>query len=308
MSTDRDAVLRILARERLCIDGAGPGRTTFISHLGSMPRLVPGPWIAHRDLVYALALANLSPDQRRSLAQAVLVDYRREFGVGRLTLHALPSDLPFGGSSLALRPRSGGPRCLYTWALGPEAAAEPCEWLLLRAQPEWAMDAPPLRRESVETLHALDADVVIFVPSAVAARQVADRCLGGLPYTAHPRFLPHLEGTDNDARIALWPHDAVPSASLSRRRVSAAIIVDAPEAIAAAIHAWADEVGGIEVAEAACPGRLDRPGLLRYWEECERPAILLRGDPSWTGPAQAWLRSAGASVELQLESTQLGLF
>lgn len=308
MSTDRDAVLRILARERLSIDSAGPGRTTFISHLGAIPKLVPGPWIAHRDLLYALALANLTPDQRRSLAQAVLVDYSRDFGVGRLSLRALPSGLPFGGASLALRPRVGGPRCLYTWALAPEAAAEPCDWLLLRAQPEWALAAAPLRAASVETLHALDADVVIFVPSAVAARQVAERCLAGLPYTAHPRFAPHLGEVASDARIAIWPHDAVPSASLARRRVNAAIIVDAPEATRRVIRGWADELGDVEVAEAACPGRVDRAGLLAFWEECGRPSVLLRGDPGWTGPGQEWLRACGATVELQVESTQLGLF
>ena len=320
MLTDRDAVLRILARERLSIDSAAPGRTTFLSHVGAMPKLIPGPWIAHRELLYALALANLSPDQRRSLAQAILVDYDREFGVGRLLLHALPSGLPFGGASLAVRPRGGSPRCLYTWALGPDAQPSPCDWLLLRAQPEWALEgAQVLRAEDTQTLHALGSDVVIFVPSAVAARQVADHCLRGIPITAHPRFLPHLSDTAHDAKIALWPMDAVPSQSLSRRRVTAVIIVDGTETTTRTILRWTAErsdareaetgkPNDIEVTEASCPGRLSRSGLLRFWEACERPAILLRGDPTWTSPGQVWLRANGASVELQVDSTQLGLF
>lgn len=53
-------VLRMLAQERLSIDESEPGRTTFLSHLGAQPKLVPGPWIGHRDLLYALALANLT--------------------------------------------------------------------------------------------------------------------------------------------------------------------------------------------------------------------------------------------------------
>lgn len=306
---DRDAVLRLLARERLSIDAHAPGRTTFLSHLGAAPKLIPGPWIGHRELLLALALQNLTPEQRRSLAQAVLVDYEREFGVGRLLLRALPSDLPFGGASLSLRPRKEGPHCLYTWALGPAARSAPCEWLLLRAQPEWAPGgAAPLRGDALATLQALDAGVVIFVPSAVAARQVASACLGGVPYTAHPRFLPLLDGADPNASIALWPHDAVGQASLSRRTAHVAVAVDAPEPVRREIQGWARDRGGIEVRDASCPGRLDRPGLRAFWEACERPAILLRGDPTWTGPAEAWLREIGAHVELQSESTQLGLF
>lgn len=307
--SDRDAVLRLLARERLSIDAAAPGRTMFLSHLGAAPKLIPGPWIGHRELLLALALQNLTPEQRRSLAQAVLVEHEREFGVGRLILRALPSGLPFGGASLSLRPRSGGPHCLYTWALGPTARAIACEWLLLRAQPEWAVDgARPLRPESLATLHALGAGVVLFVPSAVAARQVADACLAGLPFTAHPRFLPLLDGAEPTASIALWPHDAVAAPSLARRTVHTAVVVDGPEPVTRAIRGWADARGGVEVTAATCPGRVDRPALRRFWEACERPAILLRGDPTWTGPAEAWLQSLGAEVERQSESTQLGLF
>lgn len=320
MPIDRDAVLRILARERLSIDAAAPGRTTFLSHLGAMGKLVPGPWIAHRELLLSLTLTNLSPDQRHSLAQAILIDYEREFGVGRLILRALPSGLPCGGASLALRPRSGAPRCLYTWALGPGAKPTPCDWLLLRAQPEWADEkATPLLASDVKTLHALGADVAIFVPSAVAAVQVAKLCLQGIPFTAHPRFLPLLSDTNNDAKIALWPMDAVPSASLRRRRVSSVIIVDGGETATRAIGRWAAtrsdareaETGRpneIEISEVCCPGRADRSALLSFWEACERPSILLRGDPTWTGAGQTWLGACGARVDLQVESTQLRLF
>ena len=320
MPIDRDAVLRILARERLSIDDAAPGRTTFLSHLGAMGKLVPGPWIAHRELLLSLALMNLSQDQRRSLAQAVPVDYKREFGVGRLLLRALPSGLPGGGTSLALRPRGGAPRCLYTWALGTDAQPAACDWLLLRAQPEWADEkATPLLGADLKTLHALGAHVLICVPSAVAAMQVAELCLRGIPFTAHPRFLPLLGDTDNDAKIALWPIDAVPSASLRRRRVNSVIIVDGNETASRAIGRWSAarsdareaETGRpneIEISEVCCPGRADRPALRKFWEACERPSILLRGDPTWTGPGQTWLRACGAHVELQVESTQLGLF
>jgi hypothetical protein len=307
--SDREAVLRLLARERLCVDAFAPGRTTFLSHLGAQPRLVPGPWIAHRELLMALALANLTPEQRESLARAVLIDHEREFGVGRVLLSTLASGLPFGGSSLLLRPRSGAPVCLYTWALGQEARPATCEWLLLRAQPEWATEgAAPLTARQVQALAAVEEDVVIFVPSAVAARQVAELCLPGLEFTAHPRFTPHLEGARSQAKIAIWPHDAVDGASLARRPVSAGIMVDAPEPAAAMVQRWAERRGGVSLAAASCPGRLDRAGLLALWRRCGAPKILLRGDPAWAAAGLSWLREIGATVELQPDATQLGLF
>ena len=216
-------VQQLVARERLSLDLCARGRTSFLSHVGAVPRLVPGPWIAHRDLIYALALANLAPAQRTALARAVLVEHDREFGVGRLLLRTLPSGLPLGGSSLRLQPR-GGPACLYTWAVGETAASTPCEWLLLRAEPGWSQPEPakPLAAHALETLHALEASVVILVATAADARLVADRCLQRVPFTAHPRFLPHLThepGTaataarastgPNAPRVRLWPHDAV---------------------------------------------------------------------------------------------------
>src|SRR5690606_39483822 len=102
-------VQHMVSRERLSLDEPGPDRTCFLSHVGAQEKLVPGPWIAHRDLVYAMALANLSPAQRTSLARAVLLEHGREFGVGRLRLEAASSGLPVGGSSLRLEPRQGGP-------------------------------------------------------------------------------------------------------------------------------------------------------------------------------------------------------
>ena len=306
----REAVLRLFARERLLVDGCAAGRTTFISHLGSIARLDPGPWIAHRELVLALALANLTPAQRRSLARAVLVDHGREFGVGRLVLETCPSGLPLGGSSLLLRPRAGGPRCLYTWALGSGAAAAACEWLLLRAEPGWALEGgpAPLQAEAVATAAALHESVVIFAATAGAARQIADACLvGRLPFTAHPRFLPHLDGASAGAGIALWPHDAAGAASLARRRAGAAIVVDGPEAALEAILSWA-ATSGVEVTTAGCPGAIDRARLAALWRACGSPQVLLRGDPGWARAGLRWLGELGAAVEPQSDATQLGLF
>lgn len=307
--SEREAVLRLLARERLRVDACEAGRTSFLSHLGACARLVPGPWIAHRELLLALALANLTPDQRRSLGRAVMVDHGREFGVGRLVLRTCASGLPFGGSSLLLRPRAGGPTCLYTWALGAGAAPAACEWLLLRAQPEWSLgEAAPLRPEMVASLAEVGRDLVIFVPTAVAARQVADACLGGMAFTAHPRFLPHLEGAAGSAKIALWPLDAVGAPSLARREVGAAIVIDAAEAEAEAVHRWAAGLGEVPVAEATCPGRQGREALLEFWRACGSPKILLRGDPGWARPRLTWLAECGTAVEPQSDATQLGLF
>jgi len=143
LTAEAEAVQTMLARARLSIDDTQSGRTCFLSHLGAQERLSPGAWMGHRDLLYGLALANLSPSQRTSLARAVLVDHGREFGVGRLRLQTLASGLPLGGSSLLMEPRTGGTSCLYTWALGPGATPATCDWLLLRASPQWAVEAAP---------------------------------------------------------------------------------------------------------------------------------------------------------------------
>ena len=294
-------VQQLIGRERLSIDLCARGRTSFLSHIGAAPRLVPGAWIGHRDLVYALALANLAPQQRTALARAVLVEHGREFGVGRLVLNTLASGLPLGGSSLRLQPRGNGPVCLYTWALD---------------------DPPrPLAAAALETLHALDASVTVLVATAADARQLADHCLGRAPFTAHPRFLPHLEGADHRARIRLWPHDAVDAPGFwpapsdrsqkpGHHETGAVILVDAPEPVRQQVELWHTnhpDARRIEVARASCPGRLDREALAALWRRCEHPQILLRGDPESTGAARRFLQELGARVEAQAQGTQLPL-
>lgn len=319
--TDLAAVQQLLAHERLSVDRCERGRTTFLSHLGAAARLVPGPWLGHRDLLYALALANLSPAQRSSLARAVLVDHGREFGVGRLALTTCPSGLPFGGSSLVMRPRAGGPACMYTWALGPAAAPAACDWLLLRAQPAWALDDPPapLGPDAVATLDALGLDVTLLVATAACARQVEDRCLAAVDHTAHPRFLPHLARHEARAGVRLWPHDAFDPRTFDavlkgRARGDAPlalVLVDAPEALRRSVRTWLSGQPSsrkVEVVAAGCPERADRADLRRLWDACGRPSVLLRGDPEWTAGATAFLRDLGARTEAQSDGTQIGLF
>ncbi len=308
----------MLGRERLAVDLCDGQRTTFLTHVGAQPRLVPGPWIAHRQLVLALALANLNPTQRSSLAHAVVVEWGREFGVGRLVLEALASGLPLGGSSLLMRPRTPGgaghPRVLYTWSLSPRATPVACDWLLLRAQPEWALDHPPrpLGLRGLETLAALGGTVVLLVPSAVEARQIADMVAGLLALDAHPRFLPHLDSHDPNAALLLWPHDSIGAASLDRRTenhtLSTVVMIGAPEQIRLDAQRWAAGRPGITLVDAACPGRMDRKALARHWQACGRPKILLRGDAEWAAEGIPWLRSQGAVVHVHSEATQLGLF
>lgn len=314
---DVDEVQQIqamLTRERLAVDLCDGTRTSFLTHIGAAPRLVPGPWIAHRQLILALALANLAPAQRSSLAHAVIVEYGREFGVGRMVLEAVASGLPLGGSSLSMRPRVPGqvgrPHVLYTWALGPRATPHACDWLLLRAQPGWACDQPArkLGVRGLETLAQLGGSVLLLVPSAAAARQVADAIGKTLAIDAHPRFVPYLDEHDPDAALLLWPHDAIAATSLDRRTFSTAVLIAAPESVHQEAMRWAAQRPGVEVVEAACPGRVDRKALARYWEACGRPKVLLRGDPEWTGEGRGWLESIGATVAAHPEATQLGLF
>lgn len=329
LEREQQAVQRMLARERLGIDTFERGRTSFLSHLGAWDSLVPGPWIAHRELIYALALANLSPQKRSALAKSVVVDWEREFGVGRLVLRALKSELPLGGSSLHLAPRSDdGLACLYTWALGPGAQTAQCDWLLLRAQPEWAI-APrprPMTARGLETLVGIGGEVVVALPSAVAARQVADLVRDRLPWTAHPRFAPHLHDASEldengearssavaaansvDGRLYLWPHDQLNSPKLRGRDVTTLVLVGATEAERQRAERWAASYPRIEVVDAACPGRMTRAQLLNFWRGCGSPKVLLRGDPAWTGAAATWLESEGVAVARQSKGTQLGLF
>jgi hypothetical protein len=308
---EMQTVLRMLARERLAIDEPGEGRTCFLSHVGAQARLAPGAWIGHRDLLYALALANLSQTQRSSLARAVVVEHGQEFGVGRLQLEALPSGLPLGGSSLLMQPRGEGPRCLSTWALGDESDARVCDWLLLRAQPDWALDDPPavLNPEGLATLAALGEEIVILLASAVAARQVADMCTKKVDLAAHPRFSPHLEGLRPEAKVLLWPHDAIEAAGLLRHQIGAVVLVGVPERVRQQVEPWIRRRGEkVELAVASCPGRAGRDRMEEYWRACGQPRVLLRGDPAWARAGEAWLREIGAEVEVQGEATQLGLF
>lgn len=312
LTAEAEAVQHMLGRARLSIDDAQPGRTCFLSHLGAQSRLAPGAWMGHRDLLYGLALANLSPSQRTSLARAVLVDHGREFGVGRLRLQTLASGLPLGGSSLLMQPRTGGPSCLYTWALGPNATPAKCDWLLLRASPEWALDTPPKRfsARGIQLLTQLGGEVLLLVSSTVGAVQIAQACAGTLRVAAHPRFSPHIEALDPEAPVLLWPHDALDGAGLRRHEVAAVALVDAPETVCAETKTWLERRASereVETVELSCPGRMDRAQLQAFWSACGEPAIFLTGDPTWTSNGATWLRSVGADVVVHGEATQLSL-
>ncbi|TPV95872.1 MAG: hypothetical protein B7733_07620 [Myxococcales bacterium FL481] len=303
-------VLAMLRRGRLAIDACESGRTTFLSHVGAVPKLVPGPWIGHRDLLRAMALANLHPQQRASLARAVLVEYGHTFGVGRLELTAHPSGLPLGGSSVWLRSRTSEVTCLYTWGLGPSPTAVACDWLVLRARPGWALDKPfkTLSATGLSTLFELAGKVLVVVETAVSARLVADLVQGQLDVTAHARFAPYVESSQPDAPLVLWPADALDSSALARFEFGTAIPLELGESETRAVSEWAEARANVTVASACEPNRLTRKGLERFWRACGRPKILVRGEPSWTAEGAAWLRRLGASVHVEPTSTQLGLF
>lgn len=312
LTAEAEAVQTMLARARLSIDDTQSGRTCFLSHLGAQERLSPGAWMGHRDLLYGLALANLSPAQRTSLARAILVDHGREFGVGRLRLQTLASGLPLGGSSLLMEPRSGGTSCLYTWALGPGATPATCDWLLLRASPEWALEPAPKKfsARGIQLLTQLGGEVLLLVDTAVGALQVAHACAGTLRLAAHPRFSPHIEALDPEAAVLLWPHDALDGAGLRRHEVVAVALVDAPEVVQADLESWMKRQSGdrdIETVDLSCPGRMDRAGLLAFWRACGKPAVFLTGDPEWTSSGASWFRTLGADVVVHGEATQLSL-
>jgi hypothetical protein len=303
----------MLTRDRLAIDASEGHRTAFLRHLGAVPRLVPGPWIAQRELIYALALANLRPSQRRALAKTVIVEHGRSFGVGHLALVAWPSGLPHGGSSLSLTRRGGGLRVFYTWGLAPGAHAEPCDWLLLRAG-DWALDRPAraIGGGGLAILHELAGPLVLLVANAVEATEIAAAVAPEIGVEAHPRFAAHIESRargESDAAVLLWPHDAIDSRALASREVSTIVLVSATQAVRQHVLQWAADRHRVEVVDAACPGRLDREGLAAWWRACARPKILLRGDPHWAQEGARWLRDElGATVESQPRATQLGLF
>lgn len=312
LQAEADAVRHMLAKERLSIDDAQPGRTCFLSHIGAQPKLSPGPWIGHRELLWGLALANLTPAQRTSLARAVLIDHRHEFGVGHLRLEAWPSGLPLGGSSLAMRPRKEGPHCLYTWALGHKPTPVECDWLLLRAQPQWSAGPPPkkLHPKGLGLLAQLGGEVVVLVDTAVSAVQVAAACAGKVELAAHPRFAPFVEGLVPDARVLLWPHDALEGTGLRRHEVVAVVLVDAPESVRRETEAWIarrENAREVELVEITCPGRATADEFVAFWKACAEPAVFLTGDPAWVKQSALWLRELGASVEVQGAATQLSL-
>ncbi len=313
MSRD-DAELQIvqgmLSRERLAIDECDGKRTTFLTHVGATQKLAAGAWIAHRDLIKALARTRLSASQRHALARTVVADFEREFGVGRLRLEAVASGLPFGGASLSMQARRGGIRCLYTWSLAREGArARATDWLCLRAEADWTLERQfrALSVHGLGTLVGLGGNVALCVADVLAARQVAELVGDSIPLAAHPRFAPYLDRCDPKGSLLLWPHDAVLAPALERSRVSTMILVSAPEEVRLQSHRWAAGRPGVEVVEAGCPGRIDRPTLEKFWRACGAPKILLRGDPEWASAGRAWLEGVGATVVAHSRSTQLTL-
>jgi hypothetical protein len=87
-------------------------------------------------------------------------------------------------------------------------------------------------------------------------------------------------------------------------------MIDAPEPVRRQVEAWHaahPDARRIEIACARCPGRVDRAGLSALWHACERPQVLLRGDPEWAGDARRFLHELGARVEAQAQGTQLPL-
>lgn len=312
MSTQSELqeVMRMLKRERLLIDEFADGKTTFLTHVGSVGSLHPGPWMAHRELILSLALANLTPAQRASLARAARVEHGREFGVGRLALETRSSGVPLGGSLVSLQTRGGGLKALACWAIGTQAQPVETDWLVVRAQPEWALEPPPrdLTSKGIETLVGLGGSVVIAVPSASAARQVADELRPRVPHTAHPRFAPHLESPAPQAPVCIWPHDAYDSQLLAQRDIHSLVLIGANEAAHQLWQGFADGRDKCELVPAACPGRVDRGGFERFWIGCGKPKILLQGDPIWVDLGERFLSELGATVVARGDGRQLGLF
>lgn len=311
---EAQAIEQLLARERMSVDAHDVGRTSFLSHIGAMRPLTPGPWIAHRDLIYALALTNLSQGQRASLAHAVRVEHGRTFGVGRCELETSPSGLPFGGASLRVRPRRGGPTFLYTWGLSGSPRPVQCEWLLLRAQPEWTRDEPlrNLGARGLETLEGLGGTVVVLVGTVIAAQQVMQLMRGRVPVVAHPRFAPLVYEPEaarpRDANVYLWPYDGLDSPVLRELEVHTVVLLEADESLTQRAQRWAGSRGRAEVIPAAAPGRIRRVGMEKFWRGCGSPRVLLRGDPGLVSAGSAFLRELGATVVERTTGTQLGLF
>lgn len=188
-----------------------------------------------------------------------------------------------------------------------------CDWLALRAQPEWALDDPPgiISTTGLELLGALGGEVLVLVGTAVAAVQIAKHCAPRIPLAAHPRFAPYLEGLNPDAPVLLWPQDALDGAGLRRHEVMAVVMVDTPESVQQGVESWLTHFGAradrIQRSRAACPGRAGRDEVEAFWRACGSPRVLVTGDPAWAGSGARWLRSIGAEVHVHGEATQLEL-
>ncbi|MFY0540116.1 hypothetical protein [Nannocystis pusilla] len=127
-------------------------------------------------------------------------------------------------------------------------------------------------------------------------------------------------GGEEPATIRLSPHDAFDPALSDRSQRTgpksqphrSPWSSSTPPAVRAAVDTWLAGQPArrkVEVVTAGCPGRLGRDALATLWRSGGQPKVLLRGDPTWTAPALAWLQSLGATVAAQHDDgTQLGLF
>ena len=135
---------------------------------------------------------------------------------------------------------------------------------------------------------------------------------GRVDVTVHPRFAPLVLEADvtnpKTANLMLWPHDGLGSPMLRDRSVHTVVMVDADEPTEVNIQRWAAQVGCTHVERAACPGRISRVGLEKFWRGASCPKVLLRGDPVLVREGTAYLETIGATVVPRASSTQLGLF
>jgi hypothetical protein len=213
-----------------------------------------------------------------------------------------------------VRPKLAGPAFLYTYALAASATPTPCEWLLLRAQPEWTRgeEIRALGVRGLDTLIGLGGDVLVLVPTVVAAKQIATLVKERIAVAAHPRFSPLLfaaeEQAARDAKLVVWPHDGLGSPLLREKDIRTVVVIDGDGELLQQVERWAQGRGGIEVVPAACPGRISGVTLKKFWQGCGQPRVLLRGSPNEVRLGTALLQGLGAHVTPRAEGTQLGLF
>ena len=162
----------------------------------------------------------------------------------------------------------------------------------------------------METLTGIGGRVVVFLPSATAAKQVALTMGKRVPMHAHPRYAPQLdpEQLDPEAELWLWPTDQYKSPRLRDQVLSTASLVAVTDAERGLLARWAGDRPKLEMVDAACPGRFDRAALLNFWRECGQPKVLLCGETEWAKPGAAWLESEGVQLARQSNASQLGLF